>query len=334
MQSARDILTVLLVAHALGGCAFFARTFGPRPAAEPESPRAAGAASPGAFADLPPSDATPRGSSPAPDAVAAALMDAEHACAGEHAHEGPGEYAARGDSMDAFFVAWLHIDEAQNLARIAVEPLPEPRPVGIERQEAARTQRRVPPGELHLYAVNTRERYRVRLFDDDGRMRPEGVREITAALRDQRVDVARSPDPRLLVILYEIGQHWDAELEVISGYRVRNVNASEGSRHGAGAACDIAIDGVGIREIAAFVERRFAQVGVGYYPNSGFVHVDTRDTSYFWVDSSGPGQRSRTRTRTVDTRAAASDDPTLTSIHLTEEQLYQLPPSLSAFGYE
>ena len=34
---------------------------------------------------------------------------------------------------------------------------------------------------------------------------------------------------------------------------------------------------------------------MGVYPTSGFVHVDVRDRSYFWVDASGPGRRNRTR---------------------------------------
>ena len=29
-------------------------------------------------------------------------------------------------------------------------------------------------------------------------------------------------------------------------------------------------------------------VGVGVYPVSGFVHLDVRERSYFWVDTSGP----------------------------------------------
>ena len=32
---------------------------------------------------------------------------------------------------------------------------------------------------------------------------------------------------------------------------------------------------------------------MGYYPTSGFVHVDSRPRSYFWIDRSGPGQRTR-----------------------------------------
>ncbi|MFK5065634.1 hypothetical protein, partial [Klebsiella pneumoniae] len=35
--------------------------------------------------------------------------------------------------------------------------------------------------------------------------------------------------------------------------------------------------------------------GVGVYPASGFVHVDVRERSYFWLDSSAPGKRNRER---------------------------------------
>jgi hypothetical protein len=33
------------------------------------------------------------------------------------------------------------------------------------------------------------------------------------------------------------------------------------------------------------------QVGVGYYPNSSFVHVDVRSQNTQWVDRSSPGER-------------------------------------------
>ena len=36
-------------------------------------------------------------------------------------------------------------------------------------------------------------------------------------------------------------------------------------------------------------------MGVGIYPVSGFVHLDVRERSYFWSDSSGPGEENRER---------------------------------------
>jgi hypothetical protein len=37
--------------------------------------------------------------------------------------------------------------------------------------------------------------------------------------------------------------------------------------------------------------RTFENVGAGYYPNSVFIHMDTRETSGYWIDYSGPGEK-------------------------------------------
>src|SRR5262249_52889029 len=47
-------------------------------------------------------------------------------------------------------------------------------------------------------------------------------------------------------------------------------------------------------DVAKFA-RELGFVGVGLYPASGFVHIDVRDRSYFWIDASGPGKRNRER---------------------------------------
>jgi hypothetical protein len=39
--------------------------------------------------------------------------------------------------------------------------------------------------------------------------------------------------------------------------------------------------------------RELEDVGVGYYPNSSFVHLDVRDHSAYWVDYAGPGEPPR-----------------------------------------
>jgi hypothetical protein len=57
---------------------------------------------------------------------------------------------------------------------------------------------------------------------------------------------------------------------------------------------DIVVPGTPDDEVAKFA-RELGFVGVGIYPTSGFVHVDVRDRSYFWVDASAPGHRNRER---------------------------------------
>jgi hypothetical protein len=37
--------------------------------------------------------------------------------------------------------------------------------------------------------------------------------------------------------------------------------------------------------------RTFDKVGVGYYPNSVFVHMDTREESGYWIDYSRQGEK-------------------------------------------
>lgn len=68
---------------------------------------------------------------------------------------------------------------------------------------------------------------------------------------------------------------------------------------------DLVVPGASDEDVAKFArEEGFS--GVGIYPVSGFVHIDVRERSYFWVDTSGPGKRSRVRGLLADL-AARSD---------------------------
>lgn len=220
--------------------------------------------------------------------------------------------------------AWYRIDEAINLATVAAAPSPVGEPVSVEAQRAAQSAN-VPPGYLHLHLAKGRERARIQLYDEYGRMRLQGIVEASWILRDYNSGIVRSISPRLLAMLYLVGQYFDAEIEIVSGYRVRGVNASRGSRHGSGEAVDIRIPGVSIRTISDYAESTFANLGMGVYPNSGFVHMDTRRQTFYWSDTSGPGQRSRTRARAITQRGDPAKDPTLRSVHLTEQELYAWP---------
>ena len=64
------------------------------------------------------------------------------------------------------------------------------------------------------------------------------------------------------------------------------------SRHSRGKAVDLLLPGVPLLDLARQA-RTLGRVGVGYYPNSGFVHLDIRERhSVFWIDRSAPGRRS------------------------------------------
>lgn len=98
-----------------------------------------------------------------------------------------------------------------------------------------------------------------------------------------------TPHPRVLDLIYAAMLYFDVPyVYLISGVR----RDRGGSRHSHGLAADVVFPGVVDEDLAAFF-RAQGFVGVGTYPRSGFVHVDTRDKSYFWIDHSAPGRRGR-----------------------------------------
>ena len=53
--------------------------------------------------------------------------------------------------------------------------------------------------------------------------------------------------------------------------------------------------------------RTLRNVGCGYYPNGGFVHMDVRDSSAFWIDFSKPGEPPRYNAPNVEADEGTSD---------------------------
>jgi hypothetical protein len=94
-------------------------------------------------------------------------------------------------------------------------------------------------------------------------------------------------DPGLLERLQKVANHYPGRvIEIISGYRP---DARETSRHHHGRALDMRVSGVTRERLRDYV-RTFEKTGVGYYPNSYFVHMDVRDEKGFWIDRAGPGE--------------------------------------------
>lgn len=157
--------------------------------------------------------------------------------------------------------------------------------------------------DIVLHAVNTGETVVVRPFRPDGSLNPEATASLQQVLRDHRAGAAHEVDARLLSVLYRLVTVLEApQVNVISAFRRQRGRGH--SLHAEGKAIDIVVPGVE-QERVAEVARGFGHVGVGTYPTSGFVHLDVRDRSYFWVDRSGPGQRGRVvQVRADESRAA------------------------------
>jgi uncharacterized protein YcbK (DUF882 family) len=142
-----------------------------------------------------------------------------------------------------------------------------------------------------LHRVQTDEELTVRLLDDDGDVRTSARREVSRLLRHGPTGRQLSVSADLLRLLQRVADHWPGHtIRVQSGVRplVRRPGKSPGN-HMLGRALDFSLEGVSNEDLRDFC-RTLPHAGVGYYPNSTFVHLDTRDRAWYWVDISGPGE--------------------------------------------
>lgn len=126
---------------------------------------------------------------------------------------------------------------------------------------------------------------------DDGGFDAEALARAATALAARRSGATHPVEPALLDRVYRAQRRFRAPfVHVISGFREDRAT----SRHTQGRAMDIVLPGVRDAVLAAHL-RGEGFTGVGTYAVSGFVHVDVRRRSYFWVDGTAPGRRSRAR---------------------------------------
>lgn len=159
----------------------------------------------------------------------------------------------------------------------------------------AKAKAKKPPknGPVVLYTINHKETFPLRLRDAQGKPIKGNQRRFDRFLRCHHTEAKHAMNPRLMRLLYQTGRHWPGRrLEIVSGYRAPSVAKNPHSPHMKGLACDFRVDGVKTSDLRDYLRKNFQKVGVGYYPNSTFVHLDVRkDRSAFWIDYSGPGER-------------------------------------------
>ncbi|PZQ45405.1 MAG: twin-arginine translocation pathway signal sequence domain-containing protein [Micavibrio aeruginosavorus] len=116
---------------------------------------------------------------------------------------------------------------------------------------------------------------------------PDAFDRINIVLRDFRSNQLFPIDPRVMDIIYSVHQlTQQAEpYEVLSGYRCPKTNASlrshsegvaKNSLHMTGQAIDLRLPGYNTKQIRSLAVSLKAG-GVGYYPKSDFVHMDSGD---------------------------------------------------------
>jgi uncharacterized protein YcbK (DUF882 family)/LysM repeat protein len=127
------------------------------------------------------------------------------------------------------------------------------------------------------------------VVDKQGALRPAAVRALNNLLA---AGGKHPPLPeRLVRLLVKVSDTFGGRsIHVVSGYRTNSYY--QDSRHRLSAAVDFAVADVPNTILCEYL-RELDDVGVGYYPNSNFVHLDVRKQSTYWVDYAGPGEPPR-----------------------------------------
>lgn len=138
---------------------------------------------------------------------------------------------------------------------------------------------------LRLYHTHTGERLDI-VYRQGEEYVPIAVSKLDYFLRDHRTGEVRGFDPKLYDILSDltaaIGRP-DAEIDIICGYRspwsneflrTHTQGVAQKSMHMQAQAIDLRIPGANTQHLRDFV-LSLHRGGVGFYPRSDFIHVDT-----------------------------------------------------------
>ncbi len=137
--------------------------------------------------------------------------------------------------------------------------------------------------DLSFYHTHTCQSLDI-TYKVSGHYDPAALKKVNHHLQDFRTRETYPIDPHLLDILYIVKQYAGGGVyEVISGYRSPKTNAmlqkksngvAKRSLHMEGKAIDIRLTGLKTRKLRD-IAHSLQQGGVGYYPESNFVHLDT-----------------------------------------------------------
>lgn len=184
---------------------------------------------------------------------------------------------------------------------------------------------------VELYQINTKETLMLRFQDDRGRPIKGWQKRFDKFMRCHLTGAVFKMDTRLAQLLYKTARHFEGHrMEVVSGYRHPKVARNPKSPHKQGLACDFRMAGIANTVLRDYLRKAYEHIGVGYYPNSVFVHLDDRKKgpSAFWIDYSGPGQAAEyAENPGEDLRTGRADRRRPAEASEGEDDMAGLPPS-------
>lgn len=136
---------------------------------------------------------------------------------------------------------------------------------------------------VRVVNANTDAEGTLALYSRDGQVDPRAVTAFSLVASWKGEEPAPL-DPRVVQLVFKATYHFAAaDVSLLCAWRPR------AGYHTRGRAVDFSLPGVSAKTLAAYL-RTLPRAGVGVYvnPRTQFVHVDTRETSYHWVDASPP----------------------------------------------
>ncbi len=194
------------------------------------------------------------------------------------------------------------------------------------------------PPAAELVSINTHEHFKLRP-DTHGKFGKKELHGWTRFMRCWHTGRQHAMAPRLAELIYTTAQHFEFHLiRLYDGYRAPRVARAKGntkSPHKKGIAADFVIEGVDNKVLRDYLFTQFERVGVGYYPNSSFVHLDVRPGKgkAFWTDYSFPNQRqSKSFYSKKSWEQIKADEETMDALHKEGEEGGEEPPKNDSPG--
>jgi hypothetical protein len=127
-------------------------------------------------------------------------------------------------------------------------------------------------------------------LDPGGKARALDPGAANGFLRCHFTNQPAAMDPRLFATLVAAARHFKvARVDIVSGFRSPKYNlilrkkgrqVARKSQHTLGSAVDFRLPGISVKRVHAWA-RSMRLGGVGFYPSSGFVHIDTGPVRYW-----------------------------------------------------
>jgi uncharacterized protein YcbK (DUF882 family) len=136
-----------------------------------------------------------------------------------------------------------------------------------------------PPSTVHTVLVRGRERLELEL-PVDGNVSAEDADAIAKMMRDPFSGRMRHIATGTLALLADISARFpEHDIEVVSAVRAEPERTRDGvkhSKHWDGHAIDLRVRDVKLADVRDAMWKNHHDIGVGWYPAEGFIHVDYR----------------------------------------------------------